>query len=46
MTRNTESELRIQSRVEFWVLMVANAGFVAISSLGLAVYYYVVRSLN
>ncbi len=46
MTRDIERESRIQSRVEFWVLVVANAGLIAMSVLGLALYYNLVRLLN
>jgi hypothetical protein len=44
MTRNIERESRIQSRVEFWVLVVANAGLIAMSMLGLV--YNIVRLFN
>ena len=46
MTRNIERESRIQSRVEFWVLVVANAGLIAMSTLGLVLYYNIVRLFN
>ena len=46
MTGNIERESRIQSQVEFWVLMVANAGLIAMSVLGLALYYNIVRLFN
>ena len=43
MTSNTESELRIQSQLEFWVLVAASAGLVGVSTLGLALYCYFIR---
>jgi hypothetical protein len=43
---NTQSESRFESHVEFWVLVLANAGMIAVSTLGLALYYHIVRLLN
>jgi hypothetical protein len=42
----TESETRFESQVEFWVLVLANAGLIAVSTLGLALYYNIVRLFN
>lgn len=46
LTINTESESRFENQIEFWVLMLADAGMIAVSILGLALYYHVVRLLN
>ena len=46
MTMNTESECRFETQVQFWVLVLANASMIALSMLGLALYYHIVRLLN
>jgi hypothetical protein len=46
MTINTESQTRFESQVEFWVLVLANAGLIAVSMLGLILYYNIVRLFN
>ena len=46
MTINTERESRFETQVEFWVLALANAGMIALSMLGLALYYHIVQLLN
>ena len=46
MTINTESESRFETHVEFWVLVLANASMIALSMLGLALYYHIVRLFN
>ena len=46
MTINTESESRFENQVEFWVLVLANAGMIAVGMLGLTLYFHIVRLLN
>jgi hypothetical protein len=43
MAINTEGENRIESQVEFWVLVLADAGMIAVSMLGLALYWHMTR---
>jgi hypothetical protein len=44
--RGAEGETRFESRVEFWVLALADAGLIAMSMLGLPLYRNIVRLFN
>jgi hypothetical protein len=44
--RGTEGETRFESQLEFWVLVLAGAGLIAMSMLGLPLYYDIVRLFN
>ena len=43
---NTAHESKRERQGAFWVLVLANAGMIAVGMLGLALYFHIVRLLN